>query len=136
MPSGDVRVRKALSMAINRAEMMDTLALGMGIPGLPSRVNPSSMDIDQEYWQKWGAERYLRYDPAEAKQLLKDAGYADGFTIKMFEVSTTGYNPQLGSVIMAFWKDIGVKTELMLTDETSYRERRSARRGTGAGNDR
>jgi peptide/nickel transport system substrate-binding protein len=91
-PFNDVRVRRAISLAIDRKGWNDSLLFGEGcvVSGpLPCamkewRLEPTALPPAQA--------RYLDgYDPQEAKRLLAEAGHARGFTTPMFH--WPGYAP-------------------------------------------
>lgn len=116
-PTADVRVRKALSLAINRDEILKAFFAGKAHPPLPPFVTEHSADVDIPYWRDYAA-KLLRYDPEEAKKLLKEAGYADGFSIKIFTGAQSGapYLPKLAEVVQGYWRKVGVKAEIVSLD--------------------
>jgi peptide/nickel transport system substrate-binding protein len=74
-PWADIRVRKAMYMAINEEEIVAKVMRGQATPA--TQLADSAMvgyanDIKR-----------IPYDPVQAKKLLKEAGYADGFTITL-----------------------------------------------------
>lgn len=72
-PFKDVRVRKAISMAINRQAIVDRVMEGVAIPAgqlLPKGFFGVSPNIEVP-----------KYDPEGAKKLLAEAGYPDGFKL-------------------------------------------------------
>lgn len=74
-PTSDIRVRQAIEMAINVPELIDKLLYGHGTPA--SQVaDPATVGYDPDIDS-------LPYDPEKAKELLAEAGYSDGFTIKL-----------------------------------------------------
>lgn len=73
---GDVRVRQAINYALNRKGLVKALADGYGTP--TTQVFGASSGAYLEALN----ERYP-YDVDKAKKLLADAGYKDGFTLKM-----------------------------------------------------
>ncbi len=122
MPITDIRVRKALLISINRDEIGQAFFYGkMGPGGLPMLSDENSGDVDISYWREYGAQLY-RYDPEEAKRLLKEAGYPNGFSIRLYSYSTASgpYIPKLNQIIQAYWLKIGVKTELIPVDYGAY----------------
>ncbi len=125
MPVADVRVRRALSLAINRDEIGRTLFVGKLSPPMPPMMWPNQPEIDLAYWKKQSAE-YYRYDPQMATQLLKEAGYANGFSIKLYSYisSVTSYIPKLAEVIQGYWLKIGVKAEIANVDDAFIKARR------------
>jgi len=84
-PFNDVRVRRAMSLAIDRNGWNDSLLLGEGcvVSGpLPCamkewRLEPSAMEPAK-------AKYLVGYDPQEARRLLAEAGHPRGFTTPMF----------------------------------------------------
>jgi peptide/nickel transport system substrate-binding protein len=104
---GDVRVRQALSYSIDREAIVEQLERGYG--------NPSSQPFDshsREYVEG-GDDRYA-YNPEKARELLAEAGYPDGFTIKLPHrvFSVTDYMPALER----YFNDIGVTIDWVETD--------------------
>ncbi|MBI4304086.1 MAG: ABC transporter substrate-binding protein, partial [Chloroflexi bacterium] len=120
-PTSDLRVRQALSLAINREEIRKSLFYGKALPVGPFPVHAVSADIDIPFWMDY-AEKIFRYDPEEAKKLLKEAGYPNGFTMKLWQINWPGaaYMPKLAEVIQGYWGKIGVKAEIGTVDMTVY----------------
>jgi len=91
-PVNDVRVRRAISLAIDRKAWNEALLFGEGC------IEPGPIPCALKEWKLEAAKmdpakaKYLvGYDPAEAKKLLAEAGYAKGFTTPMFH--WPGYIP-------------------------------------------
>jgi peptide/nickel transport system substrate-binding protein len=74
---GNPLVREAISLAIDRQAIVDAVFSGFGRPALTG--------IHQDFGTE-GMDLYIRHDLEKAKQLMAEAGYADGFTAK-FTVS-------------------------------------------------
>lgn len=117
MPTADLRVRQALSLAINRDEINKNFFLGKGSSVTPPFIWQGSSDVDYASMVTYGASMY-RYDLTEAKRLLKDAGYANGFKIKLwtYPMSDASYLPDLAAIVQGYWTAIGVKAEIFTTE--------------------
>ncbi|WP_062205888.1 ABC transporter substrate-binding protein [Demequina salsinemoris] len=73
---GDVRVRQAINYAFDKEAILESLNLGYGT--VTSQIfSPDSAAYDESL------DDYYTYDPEKAKELLAEAGYADGFTLPM-----------------------------------------------------
>ncbi len=117
MPTGDIRVRQALSLAIDRLEILSTIMRGKSGVAAPGMNSYNTPDIDVEYWKEYTAKAW-RYDPEEAKKLLNEAGYANGFEIKIYSYRMGGapYLPKLGEVVQGYWKKVGVNATIVPID--------------------
>ena len=114
-PFTDLRVRKAISMAVDRQSMVDAIYGGGETSG---PVNPSLGDWALPIEER---EELLAYNPEEAKKLLKEAGYPSGFDTTM--IVTNGYGEQL--VRVAQWvaedlRNIGINVELEIVEYAAY----------------
>ncbi|MBM2825449.1 MAG: hypothetical protein HW402_1113 [Dehalococcoidales bacterium] len=121
MPTADIRVRQALSLAINRDELRQGLFYGQATPPLVAGLPETAVDIDTSFWQEYSTKLY-RYDPEEAKRLLKEAGYPSGFSMKFYSYVQRGapYIPKLVEVIQSYWAKISVKVEIVPIEIGTY----------------
>jgi peptide/nickel transport system substrate-binding protein len=120
-PFNDVRVRQAVSMALNRDDMIKTVYAGRGnwnnfIPWALSEwwLDPRGPDMGP-------AARYYKYDPAGAKSLLAAAGHPDGLKVEM--ISTPGYGQtfvQMGELVQQDLKAVGIDAEIKMQEYTAY----------------
>jgi peptide/nickel transport system substrate-binding protein len=76
---GDVRVRQAINMAFDEKSILEFVDLGFG--RLSDQIFPEGSDAYDP-----DLDDYYPYDPAKAKELLAEAGYADGFEMTLPEI--------------------------------------------------
>ncbi|WP_312797809.1 ABC transporter substrate-binding protein [Tianweitania sp.] len=103
-PLKDVRVRKALSLALDRQAIVDRVMGGVGTPA--ASLLPYPMYGTPEDLAKPAAA-----DPEQARALLTEAGYPNGFQMVLGSPSGRYVNDsQVAQTIAALWTRIGVKT--------------------------
>jgi peptide/nickel transport system substrate-binding protein len=115
-PFTDIRVRKALNMAIDRKTIAQTLYGGTTDGNPCGVVNPAHKGYAYPYadWPQALKDEYS-YNPTKAKQLLAEAGYPDGFKTNMV-IATTSNDLEVMQTVKAYFKDIGVDMELRTMD--------------------
>ncbi len=121
-PTADVRVRQALNLAINREEIGNTFFMGKFMAATPPGTGDGQAEfLDMAYWKDYATKIY-RYDPEEAKRLLKEAGYPDGFSIKLYTCTTSAgaYLPKMAEIIQGYWLKVGVKTEINVIENAAW----------------
>jgi peptide/nickel transport system substrate-binding protein len=112
-PLNDVRVREALSLAIDRQQIIDHVMLGEARMPLPFTVYRYSIDVTIPRWEDW-SKTALRYDLPRAKKLLAEAGHANGFRLTFWNTALPGtpFMVQIGEAVAGFWEKLGVKVEM------------------------
>lgn len=122
-PFGDVRVRRALARAVSLNEIFESNAFSMGhftpSPAVPSANAEWSIPIDQ-----LGPEgrRLYEHSTAEAKRLLAEAGFPNGFKTQV-EAPGTGFGPDFldfVQVVIRNWKAAGIDAELKLKEYGAF----------------
>jgi peptide/nickel transport system substrate-binding protein len=114
----DPRVRKALNLAIDRQGLVDALAFGQSELISVTAVNPPHHNPDL---------KPFAYDPEEARRLLAEAGFPDGFRIDTIDVMFPD-SFQYSEIVAEYWRHIGIDVgEVRLLDWTVVRERWAAR---------
>ncbi len=84
-PFNDVRVRRAVSLAIDRKSWNDALLFGEGcIDAGPIPCALTDWKLDASKMDPAKARYLIGHDPAEAKRLLAEAGYPKGFTMPIY----------------------------------------------------
>lgn len=118
-PFSDPVVRRALSMAIDKQAIIDLIYEGAGT----AAKNP----IPPTIWSYNDAVEDYPYDPEQARALLAEAGYPDGFTTDIWAMPVQRpYNPNAGrmaELIQADWAEIGVEAEIVTYEWAEYLER-------------
>jgi peptide/nickel transport system substrate-binding protein len=111
-PLADPRVREALSLAIDRQQIIDHVMQKQARWPMPYAVFRYSSDVETARWEDW-AKSALRYDPARAKKLIADAGHA-GFKLTFWNTALPGtpFMVQIGEAVAGFWEKAGVKVEM------------------------
>jgi peptide/nickel transport system substrate-binding protein len=119
-PFGDIRVRRALNLAVNQQQIIDTLFNGDGeLVNYPFPVIFKDVYTPYEDLPK-SAQELFTYNPEKAKKLLKEAGYADGFTFKAQISNNAQINLDIGAMVVAYLAKVGVTLELQPMDYPSY----------------
>ncbi len=102
-PTKDIRVREALSLAINRDAIVRAIMSGAGSPA-DQMVAPGAIGRDETL-------KPLGYDPARAKALLAEAGYPDGWKWTMVAPSNMYQNDsKIGQAIAQMLGRVGIET--------------------------
>ena len=118
-PYDDIRVRKAMQMAINLEEINDTyykgyLSYADLIPrGLVGR-GMKGYHVPFEEWPEELQQEYT-YNPEEAERLLDEAGYprgADGIRFKTTSLAVATHDLGMAELQAAYWREIGVDVEI------------------------
>ena len=117
-PLKDVKVRKALYMAIDSDGLHKSTMRGMSIPA-GAMIAPMVHG-----WSKKLDERATKYDPEGAKKLLAEAGYPNGFNLKLECPNDRYVNDEaICQAVTAMWARIGIKTTLQATPMAQFSPR-------------
>ena len=104
-PTADIRVRKAMYMAINEDEIIEKVMRGHAAPAAQI-PDPPTIGYN-------GNIQRLKYDPAEAKKLLKAAGYEKGFSIKLSGPNDRYVqDAKIAEAVAKYLAKVGIKVEL------------------------
>ena len=106
-PLNKLLVRRAINYAINRKALIKTAYAGYGklIGTHSSPADPWYLDLSNTY----------PYDPAKARKLLAQAGYAKGFSLTM-QLPPVNYAQQSGTFIQSELGQVGIKVKIQNID--------------------
>jgi peptide/nickel transport system substrate-binding protein len=117
-PFNDVRVRRAISQALDRQGIIEAVWMrGEPAPAVPRGLAEWSLSIDQ----LGEGAKYYQYDPKESRRLLAEAGYAKG--LKTTLATTSGYGRDLidaVQLVQRYLKEVGVEVELKIQEYGAY----------------
>jgi peptide/nickel transport system substrate-binding protein len=110
-PLDDIRVRQAIAYAVNPEEIVKFK--GPSTAAIPVSVIPAG------YLGTDAKAPLLHYDPAKAKALLAEAGYANGVTIKAIQ---TAFPTMLNTmqIVQAQLKRVGIDLQLDVVDHPTF----------------
>jgi peptide/nickel transport system substrate-binding protein len=117
-PFTDVRVRRAISHAIDRQGLIEAVWMrGQPSPGVAPGLADWSLPIDQ----LGAGAQYYQYNPKEAKRLLAEAGYAKGLKTQL--TTTSGYGRDLidaAQLVQRYLKEVGIEVGLKIQEYGAY----------------
>ncbi|HAL1399394.1 TPA: dipeptide ABC transporter substrate-binding protein DppA, partial [Escherichia coli] len=118
-PLDDVKVRQALTYAVNKDAIIKAVYQGAGVSA--KNLIPPTM---------WGYNDDVQdytYDPEKAKALLKEAGLEKGFSIDLWAMPVQRpYNPnarRMAEMIQADWAKVGVQAKIVTYEWGEYLKR-------------
>ena len=119
-PFNDVRVRRAISLAIDRQALIEAVWMrGQPTPAISPGLPAWSLPLDQ----LGAGAQYYQYNPQEARRLLADAGFVTGVQTTLYATGGFGGGTDhLDAVqlVQRFLKDVGITAELKLQELSAY----------------
>lgn len=119
-PTSDPRVREAIDLAIDNSALTENVLGGAGVP-VRSRVTPGNTGANEDLYDTFV------YDPEKAKELLAEAGYADGL-----EITIHGPNGRytkdrdIQEMIAGMLGEVGITVNTDLMEWSNFVELRAA----------
>ena len=117
----DVRIRKALAMAIDRQAICDSVFKGAEQPAYTIVPNGMIDPVSGELWSDYG--RYFEENVEEAQALLAEAGYpgGQGFPTITYGTSSGTEHEEVAQAITAMWKaNLGINCTIQVEDTASF----------------
>lgn len=116
----DKKVRQAIAYAINKQDVLNAAFSGKGTPLNGSPLMETSVGYTEE------AANCYAQDIEKAKELLKEAGYEDGFKITILTSSTYSFMEQTAVAVQASLKEIGIDAEIESVEWSTFNQRSNA----------
>ncbi len=110
-PLQDLKVRQAIAYAINREQIVEQI-IGEGSNVIQSPCFRTQFGCVED-------ANEINYDPEKAKALLAEAGYADGFDLKM----TTFASREWVEAVSGFLNAVGINVSASVLDYSNARDR-------------
>lgn len=114
----DVKVRQAISMAIDKQNIVENVLMGQGVPAV-GPLAPTVVGNSQEL-------KPLGFDVEKAKALLAEAGYADGFTTTLWVNEGNKERADIAEYIQANLAEIGITVDIQIIEWGAFLEKTAA----------
>lgn len=111
-PFDNVKVRQAFQLAIDRKTLLDKLYNGKGTVAngiLPEGLIGYNSELPQ-----------IKYDQEKAKQLLKEAGYPNGFDMQIAQISDSDDTLKVNEVVQSMLSNVGIRAKINQMDSATY----------------
>ena len=128
----DPKVREALSLALDRKYISETITAGTYTPA-SGFVSEGVTDWDGSAWQDNITDKsaYINIDDhagnlAKAKELLKEAGYENGVGLPEMVYSTNdaSYHKKIAEYLQQAWGELGLKVQVNIVEWKSFTPQR------------
>ena len=114
-PFDDIRVRKAINYAVDREEIIEGAAWGMG-SAVGSIISPA-----MDFWYKDLTGTYP-HDPEQARALLAEAGYPDGFSASLHLPAPYPLHCSAGEILAAQLSRVGIDLNIQVVEWGTWLE--------------
>ena len=128
-PFDDIRVRKAMDMAIDRDAINESYYGGYAYPTVQGWVGAALGEMHTPFEERPAdLQAEYSYNPQDAERLLEEAGYPRGAAGVRFKVTYDHRDVvDLGwvEIVAGYWKEIGVEVEITVMDTGAWVDRRA-----------
>lgn len=111
-PFDDARVRKAMKLALDPKPILEVAVRGIGIAGDHTHCSPAQPDTKPI--------ALLGYHPDEAKKLLAEAGYPNGFDTTLYVPNDLPWGVAQAQAAVEQWKKVGIRVKLNVMPGAEY----------------
>jgi peptide/nickel transport system substrate-binding protein len=111
-PFDKLEVRQAMKLVVDREKMVEAALLGNGAPGNDNPVPPSSPDAYRT--------DIIPRDIEKAKQLLAQAGHADGLSVDLYTSDSIATMVPIAQLYQQMAADAGIKVNIIMSPADSY----------------
>jgi peptide/nickel transport system substrate-binding protein len=125
----DIRFRQAMSLAVNRAEINETIFFGLGVP------RQWGVSSQSPFYEDWMSDHFADYDVDQANMLLDEIGLErgpdgnrrlpDGQPLQII-LSDALNRVQLSELISEYWSAVGVATQVNTVTRETFQQAVSA----------
>ena len=128
-PFDDIRVRKAMNMAIDRDAINESYYGGYAFPTVQGWVGAALGEMHTPFEERPAdLQAEYSYNPQDAERFLDEAGYprgADGVRFKVTYDHRDVIDLGWVEIVAGYWKEIGVEAEITVMDTGNWVDRRS-----------
>jgi peptide/nickel transport system substrate-binding protein len=110
-PFDNLQVRQAIRVGFNREDIKQAAFFGTGTISNTNLPEGNPYRADPEGWD---------YDPDRAKQLLADAGFADGFSATLRVVPAAPWQVPAAQIIQAYLSELKINLEIEQLESTTW----------------
>lgn len=107
--TGDIRIRRAVAHAIDRDAILEYV--------FRNRSRPAAGLFPPEHWLGIDNSNGLKYDPDQARKLLRDAGYGAGKQLELtWKTSSDSFRLRLATIMQQQLADVGISVKIKSYD--------------------